>query len=90
MYTPNQMNSLYFYPHKLHFSPIPDASDSELRNRWFPSYKASTARQRSTSLVTEAAHDDDSPFFDKSHDAGNNARLDDDGAPCTNSAQGDG
>ncbi|WP_199100563.1 hypothetical protein [Dyella sp. ASV21] len=50
MYAPNQTNSLYFHPHKLHFAPRAKAADSEQRNRWFPGYDASVALPRKRTL----------------------------------------
>ncbi len=46
MYTINQTNSLYFFPHKLTFVPIQIATDSERRNRWFPGSDASVVLSR--------------------------------------------
>lgn len=83
MYNPNQVNSLYFYPHTLHFAPVSDAQDSEQRNRWFPSYKASTARPRGKAPVAQArrASERDSRNCDKVGQEVDDARMDDDGAP---------
>ncbi|GAB2793138.1 hypothetical protein [Dyella kyungheensis] len=90
MYDPNQMNSLYFYPHKLHFSPKPDAADSEQRNRWFPGYNASTPlprakaplpRNMSFPAVEPQASDEDRPAED-------DVRVDDDGAPRSSGDDG--
>ena len=90
MYTPNHTNSLYFYPHKLHFSPAPDAADSEQRNRWFPSYQASTAKPRSKGPVADADHDGDSTLLDRDHRDEDDACLDDEGAPHASSLHDDG
>jgi hypothetical protein len=83
MYTPNQVNSLYFYPHTLHFSPVPETEDCEHRNRWFPSYKASNARTWGTTTVAQArrAPERASPNSDKTRQEVDDARMDDDGAP---------
>jgi hypothetical protein len=50
MYTINQTNSLYFFPHKLTFTAIEKASDIENRNRWFPGSDASVVLSRIQSL----------------------------------------
>ena len=50
MYTINQTNSLYFFPHKLTFTAIEKATDSETRNRWFPGSDASVVLSRVQSL----------------------------------------
>lgn len=83
MYNPNQMNSLYFYPHRLHFTPIPDAADSEQRNRWFPSYKASTAGLPGRTPIAKATRvrQRDLRNSDKFRQEVDDARMDDDGAP---------
>lgn len=83
MYTPNQTNSLYFYPHTLRFSPVADAADSEQRNRWFPSYKASTARPRGKTPVAETTRAPERQLQnrDKLRQEMDDARMDDDGAP---------
>jgi hypothetical protein len=83
MYNPNQVNSLYFYPHTLHFSPVPEATDSEQRNRWFPSYKASAASMWAKTPVAGArrAPERDSRNSDKIRQGMDDARMDDDGAP---------
>jgi hypothetical protein len=43
MYALNPTNSLYFYPHKLSFSPVLKTADNDRRNRWFPGYDVSVA-----------------------------------------------
>ncbi len=61
MYTINQTNSLYFFPHKLTFTAFERAQDSEKRNRWFPGSDASVVLSRIQSLgqpgpsITDAA-----------------------------------
>lgn len=50
MYTINETNSLYFFPHKLTFEPLQEATDSEKRNRWFPGSDASVVQSRIQSL----------------------------------------
>jgi hypothetical protein len=57
MYTINQTNSLYFFPHKLTFSPYQKATDSEKRNRWFPGSDASVvlSRMQSRPLATKVS-----------------------------------
>ena len=79
----NHVNSLYFYPHTLRFSPAADAADTEQRNRWFPSYKASTAQPRGPAPVAQAmrATERDSHSSDKTPQEADDARMDDDGAP---------
>jgi hypothetical protein len=46
MYTINQTNSLYFFPHKLTFTAFEKAKDSENRNRCFPGSDASVVLSR--------------------------------------------
>ncbi|WP_243048199.1 hypothetical protein [Dyella sp. RRB7] len=46
MYTINQTNSLYFFPHKITFTALQKAADSEKRNRWFPGSDASVVLSR--------------------------------------------
>ncbi|MFC4764666.1 hypothetical protein [Dyella koreensis] len=55
MHTPHQTNSLHFHPHKPHFAPLPDAADSEQRNRWFPGYDASVASRRAKAPTPQRA-----------------------------------
>ncbi len=50
MFTINQTNSLYFFPHKLTFTALEKATDSENRNRWFPGSDASVVLSRIQSL----------------------------------------
>lgn len=83
MYNPNQINSLYFYPHTLHFAPVTDAVDSEQRNRWFPSYKASAARPQGKTPLAETSRVPARKLqnSDKLRQEMDDARMDDDGAP---------
>lgn len=90
MYDPNQMNSLYFYPHKLHFSPKHDAADSEQRNRWFPGYNASTALPGAQTPLAKSVSFPavDPQESDEDRPAEDDVRVDDDGAPRTNGDDG--
>ena len=80
MYATNQTNSLYFYPHTLHFTPLPDAPDGEQRNRWFPGYAVSVTsrRTKAPALQTETVPEIDLPKPDKGQP---DMRMEDDGAP---------
>jgi hypothetical protein len=92
MYDPNQMNSLYFYPHKLHFSPAPDASDSEQRNRWFPGYDVSTQSLRKKATAEKRPRDVEDPAQVSDRNGQDqdvdDARMDDDGSPRSNTGDG--
>lgn len=71
MYTINPTNSLYFFPHKLTFTPLQRATDNEKRNRWFPGSDASVvlSRVRPQGRQAQPARLDVDPH-----------RMDDDGA----------
>ncbi|SFS00217.1 hypothetical protein SAMN05216570_1409 [Dyella sp. OK004] len=86
MYTPNQTNSLYFHPHKLHFTPLSDAEDSELRNRWFPGYDVSVVSPRANAPLRQSALMPavDPPEPDRYRQDMDANRMDDDGAPLPN------
>ena len=89
MYDPNHMNSLYFYPHKLHFSPQLDAADSEQRNRWFPGYNASTSpkRAKAPAVKSESIPAADSQNSDQERPAVDEVHVDDNSAPPTKGDQ---
>jgi hypothetical protein len=84
MYDLNHMNALYFYPHKLHFSPIPDATDSEQRNRWFPGYDVSVVSSRTKASIARdaGAPGGEPPGSDRDRCDADDARMDDDGGPA--------
>lgn len=86
MHTPNQTNSLYFHPHKLHFAPLSEAADSEQRNRWFPGYDASVASRRAKAPAPQSAAIPgfDSPETGKDRQDMDANGMDDDGAPYSN------
>ena len=86
MYIINQTNLLYFYPHKLHFQPLPDAADNERRNRWFPGYDISLAspRAKTTARRSEVVPKIDLHEPHKIRQDLDADRMDDDGAPCLN------
>lgn len=83
MYDADQMNSLYFYPHKLRFSPVSDAADNEQRNRWFPGYDASAVVRRAKAPPTKSVSvpEADSQDSDRDRQDVDDAHMEDEGAP---------
>ncbi|MGO4704084.1 hypothetical protein [Dyella sp. 2RAB6] len=83
MYTINQIHSLYFHPHKLHFSPVLDAVDGELRHRWLPGHETSP-RTTPAARQIEVAPTIDQPQPKKGRKDMDSVRMDDDGASSLN------
>jgi len=78
MCTTNQMNTLYFYPHRPHFCPAPDAACNKDRYHRFPDHDvpaASTWARAANSPVG------DSRVSERDQQEVNGVRMDDDGTP---------
>jgi hypothetical protein len=82
MYTLNQTNSLYFYPHKIRFAPTPFVDISERCDRRFPGYGVSMASPKKSPQLGQVPSLRGIASFDAEKNLQEFAtdRMDDDGA----------
>jgi hypothetical protein len=82
MYTLNQTNFLYFYPHKLRFAPAPLVDISERCDRRLPGYGVSMASPQKSPQLREGPSLRGIASFDAEKNLQEFAadRMDDDGA----------
>lgn len=87
MYILNQLNLLYFYPHKMHFSPTTGVANNDRRTQRSSGHSVWAAPSPATPLPPRQQYGG-VPKLDqlesaRARDRINSDRMDDDGAPNT-------
>jgi len=85
MYILNQLNLLYFHPHKMHFSPAAHVANSDCRTQRFSGHSVWAEPSAATPLPLRR-QDDGTLKLDqlesaRARDRIDSDRMDDDGAP---------